>query len=180
MKEKIFIALGGNIPNTQGVAQNFCKALLEIAVYCDIISVSSIYETKPWGIQNQKNFLNAVVSANFDGEPDELLSITQKIESEIGRGKSDKWGQRKIDLDIILFGNRVIGEMDLTIPHKYLIFRDFFLIPLLEIEPETVNPVDGRKISEYVERIPDQLKTIIGKKEVSIWQNTITSLSKDR
>jgi len=179
MTEKIFIALGGNIPDIDTVEKNLSEALLEIGRFCEIISVSSLYETSPWGMHNQKNFLNAVVSANFDGEPYELLSHTRGIERKIGRDKSGKWGPRKIDLDIILFGKRIIDEIDLIIPHRYLVFRDFFLVPLLEIEKECVNPNDGRKLSEYLERIPEQLRTIIGKREGKIWQNTITSLSKD-
>ncbi len=173
MTEKVFISLGTNIGDLE---QNLCTALCEICRDCKLLSASSIYETEPWGMKEQQNFLNAMIWIEYDNEPIELLYYLQAIEENIGKNKGGKWGPRKIDLDIILFGNRIINTMDLIIPHKYLLFRDFFLIPLLEIAPNITYPVDGKRLSEYSERIPPQLKTIISKKEVNLWRDTITSL----
>ncbi len=173
MRQNAYIALGGNIGD---VVSNFCRALEMIARRAEILAVSSLYETEPWGYPDQPNFLNAVAKISVDMTPMELLRFLQGIEETIGRAKQIHWGRRQIDLDIILFGTTVIDTVELKIPHRYLLYRDFFLVPLLEIEPEVENPVDGRKLSYFAERIPRQLRTIIGRREEPTWKDTITSL----
>ncbi len=175
MTEEVFIALGGNVGD---VEKTFRQAIDEIALFCDIVSASSLYETEPWGMSYQPNFLNCVICVKFDGKPYELLMKLQEIESKFGRVRGMVWGPRTIDLDIILYGDRTVDEPDLQIPHKYLLLRDFFLVPLLETAPDTKNPGDGIKLEEYAKRIPEQIKTIVGKKDSKVWLEQIESLSK--
>lgn len=173
MRERVYIALGGNIGD---VVKNFCRAAELIAQRCTIAKASSLYETEPWGLRDQPNFINAVIEIETALSPEDLLYFLQEIEDELGRQRQIRWGRRTIDLDIILFGSRMIDTVELKIPHRYLLYRDFFLVPLLEIEPDAEYPADGRKLAYFLERLPQQLRTIIGKKEDSLWKDTITSL----
>jgi len=175
MTVEVFIALGGNIGD---VERTFCQTTDEIAQFCEIVSASSLYETKPWGMTNQPNFLNCVICAKFNGNPNELLMRLQEIESKFGRVRGIVWGPRTIDLDILLYGNKAVDEPDLQIPHKYLLLRDFFLVPLLEIAPDLKNPGNDVKLEEYAKRIPEQIKTIVGKKDSKVWLRKKESLLK--
>ena len=176
MKEIAYIALGGNIGD---VVENFCRAIEAIARENTVLGASSIYETEPWGEIEQPNFLNAVVKIATTMEPLNLLHFLQEIEDALGRRREVRWGARTIDLDIVLFGSRIIDSVELTVPHRYLLYRDFFLLPLLEIDPELETPT-GAKLSRFAQRIPSQLRTIIGKREEPLWDDTITSLLKDQ
>ncbi len=173
----VFISLGGNIGDVEKI---FVDALKRISEFSDILAASSLYETEPWGLTGQPNFLNAVVSIDFDGSPKALLRILQNIELDLGRRRVVPWGQRKIDLDILLFKDVLLNSPELTIPHRYLALRDFFLVPLLEIHPNVVHPLNGISLREYERRLPKQLRTIIARREGNLWRNTITLLSKDR
>ncbi|MDD5687739.1 MAG: 2-amino-4-hydroxy-6-hydroxymethyldihydropteridine diphosphokinase [Elusimicrobia bacterium] len=101
-----------------------------------VLKTSSIYETKPYGYRKQKKFLNAVIKLKTVLSPGYFLNLCKRIEKEIGRKKSFRWGPREIDLDILFFDNKIIKSKKLTIPHKDLYNRDFVLIPLSEIEPK--------------------------------------------
>ena len=172
-----YIALGSNIGESE---QYLCSAVEYIAQDIELIALSSIYETEPWGLTGQPNFFNAVISVDYNSNPNNLLKALQDIENHFKRERKSHWSLRTIDLDILLFGERVMDEPDLKIPHRYLEMRDFFLIPLLEIAPDISNPITGIKYSEYLRRLPSQLETIVARKEVHQWQDTITSLSRAR
>ncbi len=172
MSETVYIAFGSNVGDREG---NLVKALGALARKCRVVAISSVYETEPWGFEKQPRFLNAVVKVEFDGEPEELLEILRQIEVSLGRQRRRKWAPRTIDLDILIFGSRRIDTPELCIPHKYLLLRDFFLVPLVEVDPDVVHPTDGVRLSEYAVRVPPQLRTIIGKKEVPRWQLPDTS-----
>lgn len=174
----IYLGLGSNQGDKEA---NFVDAVKLISAEAEIHSASSIYLTTPWGYCSQPDFYNTVIGLKFDGEPFELLELVKNIEHKIGRETAEiPWGPRRIDIDILLFDNRIINTPELTIPHKFLILRDFFLVPLLEIAPDEVYPIDGRNLSEYERRFPTQIRTIKAKLESKKWQDTITSLLKDR
>jgi len=177
MAADVYIAFGSNVGDRE---RNLTDALQAIARKMPIIGASSIYETEPWGLTKQRNFWNAVVAAQWDGEPVELLAFLESVEIAHGRKEKGTGAPRTIDLDILLFGARVIRRLDLVIPHRYLEMRDFFLVPLLEIAPETAHPATRIRLSEYMRRLPPQLKTIVAKKESALWLDTTTSLSRDR
>ena len=176
MNKIAYIALGGNIGQREGMLSSAVKALTN---WGTIDSISSLYETEPWGMNGQPDFLNAVVSFNTNLTPIQLLRKLQEIEISLGRSGKGNFKSRTVDLDILLFGEFVIDEPELVIPHRHLLIRDFFLQPILEIFPDAIDPVSGIKLSEFEKRIPMQLRTIIRIKKEKIWQDTITSLSKD-
>ena len=97
-----------------------------------------MYETEPWGVTDQPKFINMVVRVGTDMEPSELLEVLKAIEKKMGRQDSPGWGPRLIDLDILLYGDLVIDEPDLKVPHPHMFERDFVLKPLSEIAPEII------------------------------------------
>jgi len=101
-----------------------------------IVRVSSFLSTQPWGATDQPRFLNAVAEIRTELEPLALLQALKQLESNMGRVPSYRWGPRLIDLDIILYGERVVDLPGLTIPHPRYREREFVLTPLREIAPE--------------------------------------------
>ena len=109
-----------------------------------LLRVSSFYETEPWGVENQPNYINAAIKISTELEPLALLNELQRIELELGRIRREHWGVRTIDIDI-LYGAEISCER-LTIPHKFLFKRDFALIPLAEIFPTLEFNLRGDKV----------------------------------
>ncbi len=108
-----------------------------------ITTFSKIYDTIPYGVEDQGDFLNMVVSIETEIEPVLLLHELKNIEKITGRIKRERWHEREIDIDILLYGDRKVREESLTIPHKELTKRDFFLVPLLELNPDLILPGEG-------------------------------------
>ncbi len=150
--KEAYIALGSNMGN-RGDHLNFALELIEASRHIGLKSVSSRYLSEPWGKKNQADFINQVIGIETDLSPRELLAHLQEIEIKMGRQPSEKWGPRIIDLDIILYGNEIVGETDLIIPHPYAQQRLFVLIPLQEINPEIVFPDSGMSIREVLIRV---------------------------
>jgi len=132
----------------------------------EIIRVSSVYETEPWGVKDQPEFLNIVVEINTSLGALELLKKCKGIEKLAGRTESGKWGPRIVDIDILLYGDRVIDTDRLTIPHAFLTQRRFVLIPFAEIDPECIIPGEGITISRA-------LASCIDKGEVSVYKKQL-------
>ena len=149
--QMVYLLLGSNLGNRKEILDNAIKLLSqEIGV---ITSQSKDYETTPWGVTNQPYFLNLAVSIQTRLEPLQILEITQNIENQLGRVRKEKWGARLIDIDILFYGNEIIDEPNLKIPHPLLQERDFALSPLAEIAPDFVHPVLGETISELREKL---------------------------
>jgi 2-amino-4-hydroxy-6-hydroxymethyldihydropteridine diphosphokinase len=147
-----FIALGGNVGD---VRTTFERA---IAMLCSDQSIrlttrSSDYRTPPWGVTDQPPFINAVIGIATDLEPHALLSRMQDRERALGRdrGKERHWGPRTIDLDLLLYDDRVISDEKLTLPHPRMLERAFVLVPFAEIAPGCV--IGGVKVRDAVARI---------------------------
>ena len=118
----------------------------------DIKSESSLYETQPWGHEEQPWFMNQVIGVSSPLEPTELLYTIKNIEKETGRLPGEKWHERHIDIDILLAGTQIIDKDDLVIPHPLLQLRNFVLVPLMEIACNTLHPVLNQTIEElYME-----------------------------
>lgn len=143
---KVFLGLGSNIGNRE---QNIKEALrwFRKSGIAGEMKISSFYETEPEGVKEQPFFLNAVLKIETELSPGDLLDALQGLERQLGRKKSRRWGPRIIDLDILLYGNLVMKEEKLEIPHPLLAERSFVLIPLAEIAPEIVHPVLKKTIS---------------------------------
>ena len=160
IRHPAYIALGSN----KGDRLEFLKKAIEKinkSPDCEVISASSIYETKPFGKVKQDNFLNAVIKIETSYSPINLFKELKAIEKKIGRIETEKWGAREIDLDLILYDDLVYSDDTLTIPHKGLAERDFVLVPLCEISPELIHPELNKKICDIC--IDDSDKYIITK-----------------
>lgn len=151
----VFVGVGTNEGNKISNLKNAVKEIDELDE-CKIEKISSVYETLPFGNQNQENFQNAVLKLKTSLSVIDLFTKLKIIEKKLGRIKREKWGPREIDLDILLYNDLIFSDEIITLPHKGIIYRDFVLVPLIEIEPELVHPVFKRKISEFVPELETQ------------------------
>lgn len=135
----VYIGLGGNLDNPLSQLQS-AVVHLESLPETTLVRCSQFYGSKPLGPDDQPDFINAVCQIETQLSPQVLLSALQKIEIEQGRIKKRHWGERLIDLDILLYADEIIKTADLTIPHAEIALRDFVLIPLAEIAPGLVIP----------------------------------------
>ncbi|HMP31140.1 MAG TPA: 2-amino-4-hydroxy-6-hydroxymethyldihydropteridine diphosphokinase, partial [Saprospiraceae bacterium] len=122
---------------------------------------SKIYETEPWGIENQNMFLNMVVEVSTDLSAFDLLTKIKRIEQSMGRVKTEKWGPRRIDIDILTYGDQMIDHDNLKIPHAQLNNRNFVLIPLMELEPDLLLPGYDLTVEELYEISKDPCEVYI-------------------
>lgn len=119
------------------------------------IKVSSIYKTAPWGKFDQQPFLNQVLVFETTLKPEDILKATQQLETKLGRTKTELWGPREIDLDILFLGSEVIENKTLTIPHPRIQDRRFTLVPLQEVLPDFIHPVSNLTIQKLLDYCPD-------------------------
>lgn len=144
-----YIGIGSNIGSKSEKITVISHAVDILKTDKNIIlhAISSVYESKAWGITDQEDFFNLVIEISTEYSPDNLLKVLKEIEVQCGRERSFRWGPRKIDLDILLYGNRLYITDNLIIPHKHLLERNFVIIPLLEIAPQVLLP-NGMSIKE--------------------------------
>lgn len=140
-----YIGLGANLGERQRTLRRAIERVKTIPAV-KLLRVSSFYESEPWGVVNQPNYLNAAIKISTTLEPLALLGELQRIESELGRVRREHWGSRTIDLDILLIEGRTLSSERLTVPHKFLFERDFALIPLKEIFPTFEANLRGEKV----------------------------------
>ena len=148
--EDVYIGLGSNMGDRQALLE---KAVAEIGALPEtrLVAHSQWLETEPvGGPPEQDPYLNGAAKVFTALEPEELLEQLNRIESRLGRIREEKWGPRPVDLDILLFGNRIVCTPDLTIPHPLMHERRFVLEPLAEIAPYVVHPVLGITMLELL------------------------------
>lgn len=153
----VYLGLGTNIGNKRKNMVTGAALLAERAG--DVLSLSSFYETEPWGFDSENTFLNAALELETSCSPMELLRLTQQIEQEMGRTqKSDgSYHDRIIDIDILLYGNEIIHTEELVVPHPLMQQRLFVMQPLAEIAPSLVHPVLQKSMYElYMELLTEQ------------------------
>jgi 2-amino-4-hydroxy-6-hydroxymethyldihydropteridine diphosphokinase len=141
---------------TGGIKKKNCEQALEWLTEAPdnrILRQSSWYLTRPVGLDDPEWFINGVFLLETGQTPRELLETLLNIESRLGRERIIKWGPRTIDLDILLFEDRVIREVDLVIPHPELEKRRFVLDPLSEIAPDLIHPIIKKTITELKEAL---------------------------
>jgi len=149
-----FLGIGTNLGNRRENLMAAIKSVMEVTG--NAVTVSSVYETEPWGFSSATSFLNMVAGIETSLNPGELLSAILEIEISMGRIRSNKqYSSRIIDIDILLFGNMIIDENNLQIPHSHLHERRFVLVPLCEIAPGFIHPVLNKTISSLLESCTD-------------------------
>jgi 2-amino-4-hydroxy-6-hydroxymethyldihydropteridine diphosphokinase len=147
VSETAYLSLGSNLGDR---AANLSAAVEQLTVAGRLIAVSALYETQPVDVPNQPWFLNSVAAIETDMTPKELLQLALRVEAAMGRMRLSEKGARKIDIDVVLFGDRVVNEPGLKIPHPAMHQRRFVLEPLAEIAPEARHPELGKTARELL------------------------------
>jgi 2-amino-4-hydroxy-6-hydroxymethyldihydropteridine diphosphokinase len=159
----VFLLLGSNL----GDRQLFLKKAIDL-IEVDIAPISkasSIYETQSWGKTNAPDYLNQVIVLKTSLPAQAILQRILSIEQLLGRQREEKWGSRTIDIDILFYGDSVINEPGLHIPHPELHTRRFTLEPLAEIAPDLKHPVLNKSILTIKNELVD---TLIVKKVITL------------
>ena len=154
MMERVYIGLGSNLAEPR---RQLDAALAAIAALpgCQLVATSSFYASDPLGPADQPRYVNAVAALDTTLEPLPLLDALQRIELEQGRvRKAERWGPRTLDLDILLFGDRLLSEERLSVPHYHMHARAFVLYPLAEIAPADLQLADNRSLADLLAACP--------------------------
>ncbi|SFO49459.1 2-amino-4-hydroxy-6-hydroxymethyldihydropteridinediphosphokinase [Chitinophaga sp. YR627] len=152
---KAILLIGGNLGDRTG---HLREAVEQIDKQVGRVEKqSSLYETAAWGVAGQPDYLNQALLVSTEMDARTLLHTVLAIEHNIGRVRRQKWGARVIDIDIIFFNDAVINEPDLKIPHPQMQFRQFVLVPLMEILPDWEHPVLHQSVSTLLANCTDQL-----------------------
>jgi len=152
---RVFIGIGSNEGDRLA---NISQAVQRLGSIPGIrvIQMATIYETQPVGGPPQPEFLNTVVELDTALSPHELLRLVKTLEQQLGRlAAAQRWGPRRIDLDILVYDDQVIQEPQLVIPHAQLHTRRFVLEPLAQLAPELIHPVLGQTIAELLAHLPE-------------------------
>lgn len=148
MKEHIvYLALGSNLGDRLA---NLKQAIAALTPQLDVKAKSQVYETLPWGYEDQPKFLNQVVKAKTYLEPEPLLRHLKRLEVALGRQESFPNGPRLIDIDILFYDELILYSPSLVIPHPRLHERAFVLLPLMDLDPELIHPINKKSIREML------------------------------
>jgi 2-amino-4-hydroxy-6-hydroxymethyldihydropteridine diphosphokinase len=155
---KVFLLIGGNMGDR---LQNLHQAIAQLsAAVGPVIQQSAVYETAAWGKTDQAAFLNQALLLDTSLSPGELITAVLLVEERMGRHRTEKFGPRVIDIDIMFYNEEVIDEPHLTIPHPQLQNRRFALVPLNEIAPKLVHPVLNKTLEELLVECQDELPVV--------------------
>ena len=150
MKHKIFLGLGSNDDDRLGYLE---AAIASLSLAVEVLRRSAIYETAPWGYQDQADFLNMVIEAETELAPQELLKELKAIETKVGRKPTFRNGPRQIDIDILLYGNETISLLGVTIPNPRLQERAFVIVPLADLAAQLRLPGQKQTVSELLQKL---------------------------
>jgi len=146
----IYVALGSNLGNRQA---NLAMALRMFEPLARVEAVSALYESPPQVPAPPPPYLNAACSIVTGLAPELLLRHLKRMEHLIGRRATERWAPRPIDLDIAIYNDQVIDDGDLVVPHPRLTERAFVLRPLLDLDPELMHPVTGKRLADILTRV---------------------------
>lgn len=169
-----YIAMGANLPSSAGPPEvTLAAAAGKMAALGRLAARSSLYSTKPVGHPHQPRFVNAVVALDTELSARALLDALLELEREFGRDRSNAIvnGPRTLDLDILLFGDFVIDEPRLHVPHPRLAQRAFVLVPLNEIAPHALEPRTGSKVADLLRALtPSSADDAVLKIDSDTWR----------
>ena len=154
----IYLLLGSNLGDSRGMLKSAVE-LIELKLG-KVVDGSTIYKTKAWGVENQRDFLNQVVEIESSLTPEKLLKEINQIEERLGRVRYEKWHSRIIDIDILYYGKKIVDTDDLKIPHPENQHRNFVLVPMAEIAADLIHPQLGLNQRELMENCSDTLDVI--------------------
>ncbi len=154
--ETCFLGLGSNLGDKHRHLQSVTDALSQDSGI-QIVAESQRHETAPYGVTDQPAFLNSVLQIRTLYTPQELLERCQDLETASGRLRLRRWGERTLDVDILLYGNRVMDTETLTVPHPELYKRRFVLLPLCELAPNLVHPQFHQSLSQLLDRLGEDM-----------------------
>lgn len=149
---KAYVGVGSNLGERESLIRQALDSMATLP-QTTVVRASSLYDTEPVGEVMQPDFLNAVVLLETDLAPRQLLWNLMLIEKRLGRVRTQKWGPRTIDLDLLLYGDELIDEADLRVPHPEMTRRAFVLVPLTELDPMLVHPATGETFRAHLSRL---------------------------
>lgn len=153
--KKVYIGIGSNLGDPR---KNCIEAVDRIKRHscCEFLKVSPFYRTEPVGVDSQDWYVNAVLYMSTNLTASELMNVLLEIERDMGRVRTGiRWESRIIDLDILLFGDDVIDEENLKVPHPLMHRRRFVMAPITDLDPEMLHPVIGKSMAKILEEIPE-------------------------
>lgn len=150
-----YLSIGSNLGDTKAYLDSVSDAINQNE-YITELAKSDYIVTKPYGVTNQPDFLNAALKVETIYTPVELLEFCHKLEHNANRVKKRHWGERTLDVDIVLYGNEIIYTDDLKIPHPEMHLREFVLKPLVQIDPYLIHPVKKENVRELLEKLQNQ------------------------
>lgn len=154
----VYLALGSNIGDSQ---KNLYTAVQLLKTLLQDLRQAPVYRSKAIGYTDQPDFFNTVVSGQTDLSPQELLKKVKKIEQNIGRTPTFRWGPREIDIDIIFYGSQTLKGSGLIIPHPNFAERDFVLKPLSDLDPDLIDPISDQTVGQLLKNLPENQKSLL-------------------
>lgn len=160
MTKTAYIGVGSNLGDK---TDNCLEAIVRIDEIsgCRVTAQSSFYRTQPVGVEGQDWYVNGVIVLSADISAQDLLKSLLAIEVDMGRERKRKWDSRIIDLDILLFGEEVISEKGLQVPHPLMHLRRFVLAPMVSLVPDLIHPVLGKSMAELLVDSPEKDQSVV-------------------
>lgn len=156
----VYLAIGSNVGDSRAHIE---QAIDLLAGKLHDLRSAPLYASKAIGYTDQADFLNTAVCGRTDLSPTDLLVWLKSLEQRVGRTASFRWGPREIDIDIIFYGDQVIDNERLTVPHPAFRERDFVLQPLSDLNPSLTDPVTGQTVSELLDGLEPERRSLVGR-----------------
>jgi len=150
----VYLSLGSNKGDRVGYIQQ-ATSILDGIEGISLVRTSAFYESEPWGVDTKNWFVNAMIEINTTLSPQELLTTINKVEAQLGRNREleGHYGDRTLDIDIIFYGDEIVNDENLIVPHKFFHQRAFTLVPMLELSPNFVHPTLKKTVMQLYEEL---------------------------